>query len=210
MKQLKPHENVVGYVGMNTRPLALITEFMRGGDLKEYIKKTQLNTKRRLIILTQVADGMAYLAGEKLIHKDLAARNVLLDEKATCKVSDFGMSRMVIAEAGSHTSVSNIGPIKWMAPESLTKRIYSEKSDVWSWGVLAIEVFTMEDPFPSMTPMEFAVQALPQKLHEEMMNQFPVIDMPSDLTDLLKEVFSINPDQRPPFANIAKRIKLIS
>eukprot|EP01117_Protostelium_nocturnum_P005021 TRINITY_DN1814_c0_g1_i4.p1 TRINITY_DN1814_c0_g1~~TRINITY_DN1814_c0_g1_i4.p1 ORF type:complete len:1391 (+),score=458.45 TRINITY_DN1814_c0_g1_i4:84-4256(+) len=211
MKLLKPHNNVVGYVELTMKPLALITEFMKGGDLKNYLNKNPtLSIKDRLQILLQVSDGMAYLAKEKLVHKDLAARNVLLESETgpiVCKVSDFGMSRMLLAETDRHTSISNVGPIKWMAPESLVDRIFSEKTDVWSWGVLSIEVLTGTDPFPILSAMDFAVQAIPKQLHHKMIDEVPSMNISLDLMDLFKEVFSIDPNSRPTFSEISERLR---
>ncbi len=76
-----------------------------------------------------------------IVHRDLAARNVLLNEGWVAKVSDFGLSRFSADDKGI-VSVSDFGPLKWMSPESLAKKMYSSKSDVWSFGVLCVEVLT--------------------------------------------------------------------
>jgi len=71
------------------------------------------------------------------------------------KISDFGMSRVTVEESGGKT-LTNTGPLKWMAPESY-KRVYSQKSDVWSFAVTMIEILTSQEPYPGLTGVEVAV-----------------------------------------------------
>lgn len=119
----------------------------------------------------QVAEGMSYLEDRRIVHRDLAARNVLVGDDLACKVADFGLARLLKVSSGlgpltppwlggegatpsthhwspltqddiySPSSGSKI-PVKWTAPEAANYRIYSQKSDVWSFGVLLYEVFT--------------------------------------------------------------------
>lgn len=97
---------------------------------------------------------MHHLSKEGICHRDLASRNVLLDENFKPKISDFGLSRFVHTGSSSTTKFvlfclrpltdlllrSEVGPLKWMAPESLRDRLYSEKSDVWMFGVVCFEI----------------------------------------------------------------------
>ncbi|PRP78638.1 hypothetical protein PROFUN_13512 [Planoprotostelium fungivorum] len=194
MKRLSPHPNVVSFIGFVARPLALITEFMEGGSLESYvIRNPTMSYKSRVSILKGVADGMAHLASERVLHKDLAARNVLLSEDLVPKVSDFGLSRILASEAEIHQSKS---------PEALRGQ-FSEKSDVWAWGVLCIEVMTGNPPFPDLTAAEFVVKVASDNIHSKLIQQIPERTMDSILSHTLVEVFQNDPNYRPTFSSIS-------
>jgi len=94
--------------------------------------------------MKQIAAGMSHLHEEGVVHKDLAARNVLLTENDVCKISDLGLSRVLNNETQQHTSRNDVGPVKWMAPESMANSLYSPKSDVWMFGVTCAEIITQK------------------------------------------------------------------
>ena len=99
---------------------------------------------------------MTYLAGRGLVHRDIAARNVLVADDFTCKVSDFGLSRQLATGGASgdyyKSAKGTAIPVRWTAPEALMERKYTEKSDVWAFGVLMYEVFTAAaTPYEGMT-----------------------------------------------------------
>lgn len=112
---------------------------------------------------------MLHLASEGVIHRDLAARNVLLTEEKSAKVADFGLSK-VLVEQDAIYSKGDVGPLKWMSPEAIRHKKYSEKSDVWSFGVTCIEILTRESPYPGMdavqviTPNKIFFFFLPTKI----------------------------------------------
>ena len=87
---------------------------------------------------------MEYISSLDIVHKDLAARNILLDKDFSCKISDFGINQPFRKV-----------PIRWMAPESINKLLFTAASDVWSYGVLLWEVWTFGMvPYPGMTDDE--------------------------------------------------------
>ncbi|PRP88496.1 protein kinase domain-containing protein [Planoprotostelium fungivorum] len=157
LHRLRAHPNVVMFIGMTIPPdpLSLVTEFCEGGGLYEYLRKNEVDWDTKLQFIKGIAQGMLHLHIEKVIHRDLAVRNILLSKFNEPKVSDFGMSRVQVDD--SNNTNSEIGPLKWMSPEALTQRQYSVKSDVFSFGVVCWEIITVRDPWEDMGPVEAAI-----------------------------------------------------
>jgi len=198
MRTIQPHRNVVQFLGICTSPvLCIVTEYMERGSLADYLKSdAKLSWGAKTRIIADVASGMAHLASQNIVHKDLAARNVLLTEGLVAKVSDFGLSRTTDQE-GLYVSLNTAnGPLKWMAPESLYKKIFSTKSDVWSFGVFCIEVCTRDRPYPYWNLVDFYREARSRIVTP--MKDIPV-ETPQILIDLMKNCWNPDPSDRPSF-----------
>ncbi|PRP89101.1 hypothetical protein PROFUN_01821 [Planoprotostelium fungivorum] len=202
LQHLRSHPNVVMFIGMTLppQPLTMVTEFCEGGSLYEYIRKNQCGIDVKLGWINGIALGLLHLHKEGVVHRDLAVRNILLTKYLEPKVSDFGMSR--VTEGGENEgqkTQTTLGPVKWMSPEALTEKIYSYKSDVWSFGIVIWEIIEESDPYPDMSIMEAAIGIATQGLH-------PVIPQNTDSTlqSLMRICWSAETEDRPNMAQIVR------
>ena len=152
------HPNILGLIGVCTKgvtggePLLLIVQYCEKGNLVDFLNPAKRSQKEvpihlRLRICKEVAMGMHYLASKCFIHRDLAARNVLVNAEFVCKVSDFGLSRDIGSDDDEHgkryyrTTGEGALPVRWTAIEALEESRFTTASDVWSFGILVVEVF---------------------------------------------------------------------
>uniref|UniRef100_A0A8C9F819 Tyrosine-protein kinase n=1 Tax=Pavo cristatus TaxID=9049 RepID=A0A8C9F819_PAVCR len=139
------HPKLVQLYGVcfENTPICLVFEFMEHGCLSDYLRSQRGSFSKETLLgmCLDVCEGMAYLEQNSVIHRDLAARNCLVGESHVVKVSDFGMSRIVLDDQYTSSTGTKF-PVKWSAPEVFSYSNYSTKSDVWSFGVLMWEVFS--------------------------------------------------------------------
>uniref|UniRef100_A0A672UZA3 Tyrosine-protein kinase n=1 Tax=Strigops habroptila TaxID=2489341 RepID=A0A672UZA3_STRHB len=155
------HDNIVKYKGVcysaGRRNLRLIMEYLPYGSLRDYLQKhkERLDHKKLLLYASQICKGMEYLGTKRYVHRDLATRNILVENENRVKIGDFGLTK-VLPQDKEYYKVKEPGesPIFWYAPESLTESKFSVASDVWSFGVVLYELFTYIDKSKS-PPAEF-------------------------------------------------------
>jgi len=203
MKDIPPHPNVVLFRGvtMSPDPLCIVLEYCKFGSLLHYLRSDEkITSEQKVKLAKHIARGMAHLhngkKGVELIHRDLAARNILLKDGFVAAVSDFGMARMKDdSDDASHTQ-QNIGPIKWMSPESLEKKHYSKKSDIFSYGVVLYEIVAREEPWKGVAPGAVAYKVISGERLSIPSSSPPV------LTQIMESCWSHNPQDRPEFLEI--------
>lgn len=196
------HVNVIKFYGVATtrEPIMIVMELASGGSLLARVQDAQNppTESDKVKYCSDVANGLAYLESMCVIHRDVAARNCLLGENETVKLSDFGLSLLGIAYREKH--MKNV-PIRWLAPETLKSGRYSTKSDVWSFGVTMWEVFSNgAHPYGDIEDnKEVRRQVLAQKLK---LADPP--GMPSEVLSMMHSCLQFDPEQRPPFHELAR------
>ncbi|EFX80426.1 hypothetical protein DAPPUDRAFT_32672, partial [Daphnia pulex] len=134
----------------------------------------------------------------KVLHGDLAARNILLSNHNVIKVADFGLSRQLYRDENYTKKSRGLLPLKWMAIESLTNRIWSSRSDVWSYGILLWEIFSLgQMPYQGYTDEFLFLQALKNGYRMET-----PVHTPNFVAKMMQDCWMVDPKQRPTFSQI--------
>eukprot|EP00048_Salpingoeca_helianthica_P018137 m.240914 g.240914 ORF g.240914 m.240914 type:complete len:1323 (+) comp23804_c0_seq1:1450-5418(+) len=205
------HRNVVRFLGMCTReePLLIITELMERGDLKSLLRdsrppypgaQARLSQAQLVLMMEDVAQGMAFLAERQYVHRDLAARNCLVAADYTVKISDFGLSRFLAEKDYYRKDGEALLPVRWMAPECLYLGKFDTTSDVWSLGIVLWEIITFGNmPYPDLANQEVFDRVLGGYRMEQPN------DCPDAIYDMMAQCWRPKP-QRPTFFELAERL----
>nr|XP_057910160.1 ephrin type-B receptor 5 isoform X4 [Doryrhamphus excisus] len=199
------HPNVLKLEGVVTRvpPPRIVTEFMENGPLDSFLRENegQFSVLQLVGMLRGIGAGMRYLSERNFVHRDLAARNVLVNSNLVCKVSDFGLSRLMRSlDHNMPTYTASLGsriPVRWTAPEAFQHRKFSSASDVWSFGILMWEVMSYgERPYWDMSNQEVMKAVADQY-------RLPApTSCPSALHSLMLQCWQAERGERPGFESI--------
>lgn len=187
----------------------VILPFMKHGDLHSFLLYSRLGdqpmflpTQMLVKFMADIASGMEYLSTKRFIHRDLAARNCMLNENMSVCVADFGLSKKIYN--GDYYRQGRIAkmPVKWIAIESLADRVYTSKSDVWSFGVTMWEIATRgQTPYPGVENSEIY----------DYLRQGHRLKQPVDCLDglyaLMSRCWELNPRDRPSFAELREDLE---
>ncbi len=217
MKTLR-HPNILLFMGVCVKPVCLITEYCRNGNLFDVLHGTNsvtdfsappefsiaLSWSLKLKLAMDAARGINFLhtSDPPIIHRDLKSLNLLIDDTWTLKVADFGLSRFR-ASTDSVLMTGQCGTFQWMAPEVISSQIYSEKADVYSFGINLWEIYTRSTPFDGLQPLQVALAVSTQ-------NKRPPVpaDMPPWYSHLMVSCWHQNAASRPSFAEIIRILKV--
>ncbi|KAL3848375.1 hypothetical protein ACJMK2_019237 [Sinanodonta woodiana] len=192
------HTNIVTLLAVcsETEPVYLVTEYMANGRLSLHLREGKgrdLKVSQLMWIAAQIADGMAYMEKEKFIHRNLGARNILVGEQNKVKIAGFGMTKCADDPDFNFRRGLKMA-IKWMAPEVLLYNKYSTKADVWSFGILLLEIFTHgREPYDGMGSKE----AFEHVQHGYRMPKPELC--PTEVYDVVLTCWSLSHQSRPSF-----------
>merc|ERR1712137_513732 len=203
------HPNIVGFIGIGEDTenglICLVTEKLQCSlrdVLKQHKEFSTLSWAQRLSFANDAAKALAFLHAKQIIHRDVKSHNFLIDENMKLKVCDFGFARTFRREKRRMT---NCGTPEWMAPEVQMDEPYTNSADVFSFGIVLLEII-------SLGKVKFAFPRGPQNffsLDVESAKQFIPADTPEGFADLAFDCCKDEPDDRPSFREILKRLSQI-
>uniref|UniRef100_A0A671WTG1 Receptor protein-tyrosine kinase n=1 Tax=Sparus aurata TaxID=8175 RepID=A0A671WTG1_SPAAU len=195
------HPYIVRLLGICPGPsLQLVTQLSSQGSLLEHIRhhKNSLDPQRLLNWCVQIAKGMYYLEEHCMVHRNLAARNILLKNDYQVQISDYGVADLLYPDDKKYIYTDTKTPIKWMALESILFRRYTHQSDVWSYGVTVWEMMSFgAEPYVSVQPQE--VPSLLEK--GERLSQPHICTI--DVYMVMVKCWMIDENIRPTFKELA-------
>ncbi|XP_053499846.1 ephrin type-A receptor 7 isoform X2 [Ictalurus furcatus] len=196
------HPNVVHLEGVVTRgkPVMIVIEYMENGALDAFLRKHdgQFTVIQLVGMLRGIAAGMRYLSDMGYVHRDLAARNILVNSNLVCKVSDFGLSRVIDDDPEAvYTTTGGKIPVRWTAMEAIQYRKFTSASDAWSYGIVMWEVMSYgERPYWDMSNQD-VIKAI-----EEGYRLPAPMDCPPGLHQLMLDCWQKERADRPKFDQI--------
>eukprot|EP00026_Physarum_polycephalum_P000223 Phypoly_transcript_00223.p1 GENE.Phypoly_transcript_00223~~Phypoly_transcript_00223.p1 ORF type:complete len:1946 (-),score=272.21 Phypoly_transcript_00223:42-5636(-) len=206
MSSMLQHKCIVALIGFTVAPCSMVMEYMPSGNLYSYLRsRSDLTWLVKLKIATNIADAMTFLHSQKpkICHRDLKSPNILMADKSDpdvlCKISDFGESRLVATSGQGRENLAN--PI-WLAPEVMRGGEYTEKCDVYSFGLVMWELLTGAEPFDEYPVAHSGFMSM---LEDEIIAGLrPTIPATcnGDYRALIEAAWDDDPEKRPTFAAI--------
>ncbi|XP_076059767.1 protein tyrosine kinase 2 Fak isoform X3 [Oratosquilla oratoria] len=200
------HPNIIKLIGIcSESPIWIVMELARHGEMRAYLQnnKHRLELSTLILYAYQLSTALSYLESKKFVHRDIAARNVLVYSHENVKLADFGLSRWVEEQSYYKASKGKL-PIKWMAPESINFRRFSTASDVWMFGVCMWEILMLGvKPFQGIRNNDVI-----KRIENGERLALPP-GCPPRLYSLMSMCWSYEPSKRPSFKDIKETLSEI-
>lgn len=198
---------MVQLVGVVTvgEPMVMVVEFMEHGSLKSWLEVRAPTAAQQLQWAGDVAAGLAHVHGKGFLHRDVAARNVLLSSALRAKVGDFGLARELDLDANYYRSRGGQIPVRWTAPEALVSRRFSPATDVWAFGVLLHELWTRAaTPYWEWSHMQVWVAVTEGYVLEQ------VAECADEVYDVMVRCWARVPKERPSMAEVERELRRLA
>jgi serine/threonine protein kinase len=201
LKKLR-HPNILLYLGACTTgpQYFLVTEYCESGNLFDFLHtnpKHILQSRDRIRIAIEIAKGVNYLHSfnPPILHRDLKSLNILLDKNLQVKIADFGWARL-----RDNYMTKQRGTFQWMAPEVIKKNSYTEKADIFSFGIILWELWVQEPPYKNIERIQVAKKVATDKnFRPKISEEFQI---PEEILALMVTCWDYDPDKRPSFSEI--------